>query len=263
MMTGFVDIHSHVIPGIDDGPPDLEQSIAMLRAAAESGVTTIAATPHLRSDFPDVEVSEIAEHCRTLGEQVRAQGIEIEIVPAGEVSLIWALEADAEELRLASYGQRGTNLLIETPLTAFAGLDTLLYGIRGRGYQVTLAHPERGREFQQDDEPLRRLHEQGVLLQVNASSLLTDERRSASARLGQRLCREGLVHALASDGHRARDSRAVTELASAFGAAAELVGEPRARWMMSEAPAAILGGALLPDPPRMTPPRRRRVWARR
>ena len=95
-----------------------------------------------------------------------------------------------------------------------------------------------------EDELLRRLHDQGVLLQVNAGSLLTDERRSPSARLGQRLCREGLVHVLASDGHRARDWRPVTELASAFGAAVELVGEPRARWMMSEAPAAIIGGAL-------------------
>jgi protein-tyrosine phosphatase len=259
-MTGFVDMHSHVIPGIDDGPPDLAQSIAMLRAAAESGVARIAATPHLRSDFPDVEVNRIADRCRELGDQARAEGIEIEIVPAGEVSLSWALEAPDEELALASYGQRGTDVLIETPLTTVVGLDALLYGIRARGYRVTLAHPERAREFQQDDAGLQRLHDQGVLLQVNASALLADPRRSSGARLGQRLCSLGLVHALASDGHRAREWRAVTELASAFTVAAELVGDERARWMLADAPGAIVAGREIPAPPEIAVPRSKRRW---
>jgi protein-tyrosine phosphatase len=260
-MPGFVDMHSHVIPGIDDGPAELDQALDMLRAAADSGVRAIAATPHLRSDFPEVHVHEIAARCEALNTAVAAAGIALDIVPAAEVSLTWALEASDEELALASYGQNGTDLLIETPLTTVAGIDALLYRLRTRGYRLTLAHPERGREFQDDDEPLRRLHQQGVLLQVNASSVLGDERRSPAARLGRRLCRDGLVHALASDGHRARDWRPVTELAAAWGPAADLAGEQRARWMMCEVPAAILAGVSVPAPPPLAPARRRRRWA--
>ena len=75
-MSGYVDIHAHVLPGIDDGPSDLEGALAMLRAAAESGTTTIASTPHLRSDYPDVHVNELAQRCQALREEIARAGIE-------------------------------------------------------------------------------------------------------------------------------------------------------------------------------------------
>ena len=165
------------------------------------------------------------------------------------MSLAWALDASAEELRLASFGQRGTDVLIETPSYPVAGLGQLLSQIRARGFRVTLAHPERSAEFQADSGQLAELVRQGVLLQVNASSLGAGGRRSPLHRLAAALCREGLVHAIASDGHRAASWRAVTELSQAGDAVAARVGPARARWLMSDAPAAIIEGADLPDPP--------------
>jgi protein-tyrosine phosphatase len=238
----------HVLPGIDDGPPDLEQALAMARAAQDSGTSTLAATPHLRSDFPDVHVGELAHRCQAMREAIEHEGIALELVSGAEVSLAWALEARDEELRLASYGQRGTDLLIETPTTV-AGLAELLYQVRVRGYRVTLAHPERSADFQSDSSPLAELVGQGVLVQVNASSLRADRRGSHLQRLAARLCRDGLAHVIASDGHRAASWRPVDELAAAVAVAGALVGPERARWLTRHAPAAILNGEQLPEAP--------------
>ena len=107
-------MHAHVLPGIDDGPADLQESLALLRAAALSGTRIIAATPHLRRDFPRVRLEDIADSCLLLAEHVpRDWGLQI--VSGGEVDLGWAMRATDEQLRLASYGGRGTDLLVETP----------------------------------------------------------------------------------------------------------------------------------------------------
>jgi protein-tyrosine phosphatase len=124
--------------------------MAMLRAAAASGTRRIAATAHLRSDFPDVRVGELAQRCQQLREAAARERLAIRIVCAAEVSLAWALEASNEELMLATYEQRGTDLLIETPTFNVAGLDRLLYELPAKRLRVTLAHPERNPEFQRD-----------------------------------------------------------------------------------------------------------------
>lgn len=246
-MDGFVDIHSHLLPGIDDGPENLEASLEMARAAAESGTGTLVSTPHLRSDFPAVHVQEIAERCRAVAEAVRAAGITLEIVPGAETSLAWALEAGDDALTAATYGGRGTDLLIETP-DDVSMIEQLLFQVRVRGVRVTLAHPERSPTFQRDPAALERLAGQQVLLQVNASALLAKP-GSPHRRLAEHLCRTGLASALASDGHRAQDWRPVSALAPGVEALASLVGEARADWMARAAPGAIVAGMTLPEPP--------------
>ena len=248
-VRGYVDLHAHVLPGIDDGPADTDGALAMLRAAAAAGIGTIAVTPHLRSDFPDVRVTELAPRAQQLREAGEMAGIDIRIISGAEVSLLWALEASDEQLALATYDQGGTDLLIETPTFNVIGLESLLYRLRAKGLRVTLAHPERSADFQRDPARLVELVRQGVLLQVNAETLLKGGRRSDAQRLGRYLCLEGLAHALASDGHRASAWRPVTCLADAVGVAATLIGPDRTRWMTQTAPAAIIAGADLPDAP--------------
>jgi protein-tyrosine phosphatase len=263
-VPGQVDIHAHVLPGIDDGPRDLDGSLELLRAAVEAGTTTIAATPHLRADFSDVHVHELAARVSLMREAVEEAGIPIRLVSGAEMSLSWALDATDEELRLASYEQRGTDLLIETPSTNVLGLDRLLYEFRRKGFRVTLAHPERTAQFARHQDLLRALVDQGVLLQINAESLLGSAGRSGYRRVARNLCTEGLGHVIASDGHRASGWRPVTELGEGAAAAAELVGPARARWMVSTGPAAILDGKELSEPPSIEQQRRRRrLFARR
>jgi protein-tyrosine phosphatase len=256
-MNRYVDIHAHVLYGIDDGPADRADAEAMLRTAARSGTAVIVATPHLRSDFPDVHVNELAARADELRAWIAEQGLEIELINGGEVGLVWALDADDEALRLGSYGQRGGDLLIETPNT-IVGLEALLYQVRTRGFRVTLAHPERSREFQRDPSTLEALVERGILLQINADALLGDPRRSPTANLAHQLCLDGLAHAVASDSHRATQWRPVNVMPYAVAAAAELVGAERAEWLAVDSPAAIVAGRPLPEPPPIVSARRGR-----
>jgi len=263
-VNGYIDIHAHVLPGIDDGPSDLDGSLAMLRAAAQSGTTVLVATPHLRADFPDVHVHELADRCADLRERIAGEGLGLELLCGGETTLTWALDASDADLTAASIGQRGTDLLIETPSTSSAGLEMLLYQVRLRGFRITLAHPERSRDFQHDLAPLARLVDQGILLQVNADSILGNPRRSQTARLAEDLCRTGLAHVIASDGHRGSSWRPVTRLAEAARAAGGLVGPDRACWMTSDVPGAIVAGETLPEAPAVLMGRRRlALWPRR
>jgi protein-tyrosine phosphatase len=251
-MQGCVDIHAHILPGIDDGPGDVGESLAMARAAAESGTAVIVATPHLRVDFPAVHVDQLAERCEALRETIRRAGVQLEIVAGAEVSLPWALEASDEELALASYGQRGTDLLIETPMMNAPAMDRLLPALRMKGYRVTLGHPERSRHFRRDEDRLRRLAADGVLLQLNADSLLGAAGRGAQ-RLARKLLTDGVAHVIGSDGHRATGRRPVTQLARAAQVVAQLAGPERAGWMTQAVPSAILEGADVPDPPVVVP----------
>jgi protein-tyrosine phosphatase len=267
-VLGYVDVHVHALPEIDDGPSDADGAIAMLRAAAATGIGTLAVTPHVRSDFPDVHVDELDRRCRALREAVAREGIEIEVVCGAEVSLVWALEASDEELALATYGQGGTDLLIETPTFDVVGFESRLNQLRAKGLRVTLAHPERNVEFQRAPSRLADLVGDGVLLQVNAETLLGAARRSDTHRLGRYLCSEGLAHALASDAHRAAGWRPVTCLARAARVATALVGPDRAHWMTHAAPEAIIAGTAIPDAPERLNVRRRhglprRRWRRR
>jgi protein-tyrosine phosphatase len=258
-VTGhYVDIHAHLLPGVDDGPGTVQESLAMARAALGSGIATLATTPHLHPDFPDVRVNEIARRTEQLREDLEHAGIALELVAGAEASLTWALDASDEELSLASYGQRGTDLLIETPFAHVVALDRFLEQLTGKGYRITLAHPERNPAFQQDAGPLHPLVEQGVLLQVNAESLLGPSGGRGAKRLARQLVTDGLAHMIASDGHRASSWRPVTRLAEAVEVAAELVGGDRATWMAEAAPAAIISGSEPPPPPPIVKPRKAR-----
>ncbi len=248
----MIDLHSHLLPGIDDGPADDAGSIALAREAAAAGVTVMAATPHLRADFPSVRVEELERRVENLREQLRAESIALELVAGGEVDVLWAQGASDEMLRAASYGGHGTDLLVETPYGPVPEMfEDLLFRIQVRGFRVLLAHPERNDAFQRDPSRLERIVDRGALVQLTASSVVGSGR---ARRLSQRLIESGAAHVIAGDLHRPGGRRAsVAEAATAAG--------ERGRWMVTEAPAAILAGRPLPPVPDAAP--HRRVWFRR
>jgi protein-tyrosine phosphatase len=202
---------------------DDEHRIRVLQPAYRAD----AATPHLRSDFPDVHASELADRCQGVRGAVEREQIPIALVSGTEVSVVWAADATDEQLTLASYGQRGTDLLIERPTTRLVGLDRFIDQLRTKGYRVTLGHPERSLDFQRNHTSLRELVSQGVLLQVNADSLV-GVGGGRIRRLARHLVSEGLGHAIPSDGQRGTAWRPVTRLADAVEAAREVVGPERA-----------------------------------
>ncbi len=243
----MIDLHSHILPGIDDGPADIEASVALAEAAVETGTTVMAATPHLRADHPRVRPEELLDRCRELTGHVAAQGLALEIVPGGEIDLLWAHGASDDELRLVSYRQAGCDLLIETPYGRVPPrFEDLLLAVAARGFRVMLAHPERSPAFQHKPDRVAAMVAGGVLMQVTASTV-SGRRRSPARDLALAMVRDGLAHVLASDAHTA-DSWRSADLSSGVAAAAELVS-PGAEWMVTEAPAAVLAGEPLAAPP--------------
>lgn len=252
----MVDLHAHLLPGIDDGPPDVEGSVRLAAEMAEGGVRVVAATPHCRHDHPGVVPGELARRCEELEHRLREDGIPIQVVPAGEADLVWALDSTDDDLRLVSYGQRGHDLLVETPyLPLTTNFEALLFELTIKGYRLLLAHPERNPTLREEPERVAEIVRRGALIQVTASSLVSHARKSRTAAIAKFLVRQGLAHVIASDAHGpAAPNRA--SLADGVAAVAELIGEERARWMAEDAPAAVLAGEPLPPAPAIRQPRR-------
>jgi protein-tyrosine phosphatase len=248
-LAGVLDLHCHILPGIDDGPAAVEESVTLARQMADDDVRVVAATPHCREDHPGVVPAELAERCRRLEDQLRQEGVALRVVPAGEVGLTWGLEASDEQLRLVSYMQRGRDLLVETPYGPLPGtFEEMLFKLSVRGYRLMLAHPERNPSFHRDPGRLAELVQRGTLLQVTASSLARSPKDSKSAQLAHKLVMDGMAHVIASDMHGAAAPDRPT-LRAGSAVALELVGSARTRWLVWDVPAAILKGAQLPPMP--------------
>jgi len=216
----------------------------------------MVATPHLRHDFPDVQVSELSGRVARLQAALHERAVDLEVVVGGEVDAVWAQHQTDETLRAVSYGARGTDLLVETPYGELPPvLEELLFRIRTRGFRVLLAHPERNPTFQRTPERLARIVDGGVLVQLTAASV-TAGRRSRACALAHALIDEGRAHVIASDAHTVGGRAGLAE-------ALQATEHPRARWMVTEAPAAILAGEPLPPAPDAPAPARRRWSLRR
>jgi protein-tyrosine phosphatase len=242
-----IDLHCHLLPGLDDGPASLAESVEMARGAVDSGTSVMVATPHIDHHW-GVAPAEVPRRAALLSEALRSDGIELEVLTGGEIALSRMADLTAEELDGLRLGS-GPYLLIEAPLEQAAGdFDMLLARIRGRGEEILLAHPERSPLFQREPERLMRLVQEGVLCSVTAGSITG--RFGASVReLTLELLRAELVHNVASDSHD--PERRPPGLGEAL-RAAELAIDGvagQAAWLTRLAPAAIITGQPLPPKP--------------
>ncbi len=254
----MIDLHSHVLPGIDDGPSSVEGSLALARAAAESGVRTLVATPHIDHTY-GLAPARVHEAVERLGVRLREEGIPLDVLPGGEVALSRCSELSDEDLRAVCLGG-GPYVLLESPLQAVAvALEPAVFELQVRGFRVLLAHPERSPIFMRDPERLRRLVDRGALCQITAGSLHGRFGRTVRS-YTLTLLREGLVHDVASDAHD--DQRRPPGLREGLAAAERDVRglDELAGWLTEEAPAAILRGETLPPRPEL--PGRRGLRAR-
>lgn len=241
----MIDLHSHILPGVDDGVATLEEARELARAALADGATAIAATPHVREDFP-TSAGRMEEGVAALRQDFAEQGIELDVLTGGEVSLDLLAKLGGDELTRFSLAGSKRYVLVEFPYAGWPiGLETALHGLGAGGLVAVLAHPERNRAVQAQPERLERAIGAGALVQVTASSL--DGRGGTAARAAARQLLElGFVHVLASDAH----APAVRE--AGLAAAVAAIGDPAlARCLVQEVPAAIVAGAPIPALPRL------------
>jgi protein-tyrosine phosphatase len=236
-----IDLHTHVLPGIDDGARSLGDSRAIALDALAEGISVLAATPHVRGDYPTT-AETMEDAVADLRADFAEQGIRVEVVHGAEIdlSLLWAIPP--EDLGRLTLAQTGRYLLLEFPYRGWPlALETSVKGLVRLGVTPLLAHPERNPEVQDRPDRLRGLIEAGALVQVTAASLEGGRNRAAQA-AALRLLELGLVHVLASDSHGPHISR------EGLGAAVRRIGDPElVRYLTVEVPGAILAGEPVPE----------------
>lgn len=246
-MSPVIDLHAHLLPGLDDGPSTMEATLRMAEAAVAAGTGTMACTPHVASNFRN-EPARVAEAAERTRDALEAAGIPLRIVTGGEIALDWFPALDDDALRGAALGGTGRHLLIEMPFRGWPlQLPDMLDGLAMRGYRVVLGHPERAESVQREPARLRDLVARGAIVQITASSLTGDHGRMAR-QTAATLLRNGLAHVLASDAH-SHEWRPPGLVPGLEAAARVLRCEPEElSWMVTEGPAQIIAGETVRIP---------------
>ena len=242
----MIDLHTHILPGLDDGSPDLETSVLMAAVAAESGVTHLVATPHSnqRGAFENYASPALQVRFAALRSAVREAGIPLELSLGMEIFGTGDVLQLLHDGRLLTLGG-GRYLLIEfgfheDPLRIERLLDALL----AAGYWPVVAHPERYYGLQRMPNYLYDWASRGIVLQVNKGSLFGRFGRGAQA-LAAAMLERGLVGCVASDAH-GPDVR-TPDLAGAWDYLAEHFSERLAERLLTRNPAHILHSEPLPE----------------
>jgi protein-tyrosine phosphatase len=238
----MIDLHNHILPGIDDGPDDWNQTFKMCQIAAKDGITHIAATPHIG---PENHIPrQVVQHkVRQLNDILKIKGLDLEIFPAADVHLDPGIFSLLETGNLLTIGEKKRYLLLEIPPFAIPPrIKEFVFELQMRGVIPIITHPERNYVIQQSPQILKDLVQQGALVQVTAMSL-TNGFGSMSRNCIKQLLRDGLVHLIATDAHSI--IRRPPLLSPAVEAAAQIVGRTEAEAMVTTYPLAILEGRSL------------------
>ncbi len=255
----MIDLHTHVLPGIDDGPETVEDSLELARAAVAAGTQTLVATPHVSWTYPN-DPATIAARVEELRARLDAEGIPLDVRAGAEIAMTRLVDMQAEDLLPLRLGGGGW-LLVEPPFSpTVTGLEPLLFDLQRQGHGILLAHPERCPAFHREPEMLREFVHEGVLTSVTAGSL-AGRFGGEVRRFALKMVRERLIHNVTSDAHDTvrRPPGVTVELRKAG------LG-PLEEWLTEAVPAAILSGGEIPPRPEVELPgieSVRRTWWRR
>lgn len=236
----MIDIHTHILPGFDDGAQYLEESIEMARQAVAEGITTIVGTPHIYDLMIGPTRDEIIRRTDELNMALVEHGIDCRILPGGEVHICADLPYRLERGEAITLGDGGKYMLLELPLQQVPSYtEQVIYELNLAGVRPIIAHPERNQEIMAKPELLERLIHLGALTQVSSGSLVGSFGKRVR-RVSHFLLERGLLHIVASDGHSPRRRR--VKMAAAAQKVAEILDEKAATRMTLLRPGAILRG---------------------
>jgi protein-tyrosine phosphatase len=251
----MIDIHNHVLPGVDDGARDEGVMQGMLLRARDLGFTTVVATPHLPGPLDGVYADRVRRAAEAASSAGQTTGVTVQ--QGFEVVLSADLPrrlADGEPLTLGD----SNAVLIELPLMGWAtGTEATLFGLQMDGYRVVVAHPERYDAVQDDPGLALQLAERGVILQVTLTSLVGIAGKAAQ-RTAETLIRQGAVQIAATDAHST--GRRYALVPEGIERLTRLVGPEGVRVMLEVAPSALLTNQSLPAVPAAPASRERRPW---
>lgn len=233
----YTDIHSHVLPGVDDGARDMAMSIKMLRHAYEQGIRRMIVTPHHKPMHHNVDREQMQRLIAALQEQMPKENIEIELYTGNELYYREGLAECLERKEAATLADSRYVLIEFLPQNQWEyirdGVNTMLMA----GYSPVLAHVERYREVCRDMERVTRLRKMGCYLQVNADSVM-GKYGTGMKHTARKLLKYRMADFLATDAHN--DTTRTTDMAECAAYVSKKYGREYLRVLVEENPAHII-----------------------
>jgi protein-tyrosine phosphatase len=251
----MIDLHTHILPGVDDGVKTMEDAVDFARVAAADGVSTVVATPHYREGFFINARPEVLAGVDALNARLRADGVPIVVLPGAEVHISADLVTKVQSRHAPTLADNGRTVLFELSMTQYPlDLENLVFQMRLAGLQILFAHPERIRYFQDDVRRYEAVIRLGAYGQITTGSV-TGVFGEDVLEFSEELSRKRLVHVVASDGHNTRGRPPV--LSRSLARLGSWIGDDFAQRMTDEFPNAFIEGRD-PDIPQAEEPAVRR-----
>lgn len=253
----MIDIHAHVLPGLDDGPANMGEALALVRAAAEDHIDTIVATPHMLDGIYNAQRRDIFAAVTELNEAIKEHGIPITVLAGADIHSETEIPELLRQGELVTIADLGKHIILELPPDVVPReLDQLLFAIQLQGVQPIISHPERNRVIQEDPGELVPLVEAGSLAQVTAASVIGDFGQRVQEAV-KTLFEWRLAHFVATDAHGITRRR--PKLSEGAAQLREMIGPDEAAEILQNNPEAVIHGRRVRAPePR--PPKPRRHW---
>lgn len=254
----MIDIHSHILPEIDDGASDWEKSVEMCNMAVQDGVTIMVATPHMLDGLYNVSREAILRNVSELRKRLKDASIPLEVLAGADVHVDINIVEYLNQGSLVTINDSGKYLLVEFPHDVIPrNVEKLLFSIKMSGVTPIITHPERNNEIQNNIEKAYHWVRSGNLIQVTGASI-TGEMGETAKKCAHKLLEQELVHVIASDAHST--TWRPPGLSAAKAEITRIYSKEKAQKIIEENPQKIVNGeeieVYIPD--EIVPPKKKK-----
>jgi protein-tyrosine phosphatase len=237
----MIDTHLHILPGIDDGPETLQESLELAQALVQEGISYAIATPHYNDEYPQRPVVDIQERVQEMQQELDRHNIPLRLFAGHEALIKPGLVEDIQSGRLATLNNSRYLLLELWSSTWLPETERVIFELQVQGIVPLIAHPERYHAIQQNPARLAALLQQGAKAQLIASSLVGMQGKTIR-RTAEILLKKGLIHCIASDAHGLQ--RRPPGVVRGLQRAVEILGQKRVHEMIETWPSMILNNQV-------------------
>ncbi len=239
----MIDIHTHILHSIDDGPQTIEESVELCKIAAADGIKKIVATPHTKEGVYEAKSDVILKRVDELNLKLKEISLDLKILPGAEVHINEEIADGIESGEILTINNGKKYLLLEFPFSLeWSWIDKFVANLKFAGIIPIIAHAERITKFQKKPGILEDLVRYGALVQITAQSL-TGDFGSRERKCAEWLLKHKVVHFIASDVHSINGRPPI--LSRALEKAVKLIGDKEALALVSDNPEKIINGLVL------------------
>ncbi|MEC3884071.1 CpsB/CapC family capsule biosynthesis tyrosine phosphatase [Halobacillus sp. HZG1] len=243
----MIDIHSHILPGVDDGAQTIEESVKMAEAAVADGIRTIIATPHHKNGAYDNYKNDILIQVNELNRTFQERGIDLEVLPGQETRIYGEMIKGLQQEEVLPLNQESNYVFVEFPSGSVPRYaNQLFFDLQVAGYSPIIVHPERNKAIMENPDLLYSFVKHGAYVQLTAASVCGKFGKKIK-KFSEQLLEANLAHLIASDAHNT-GSRGFC-MTEAYGEIRSTFGLDFVYLLSENAEDVLVGRALQAEPP--------------